>query len=115
MALEDSGLKGRTINIGGPENLTNMEVVRLYERLADRPAKVSHVPLGVLKVMFRLLRPFHPGLSQIMQFSIYADTVNSSFNPEPMLASYPVQLTRLANWTAQRAEQETAVSSLAQA
>ncbi len=115
MALQDTDLNGRTIDIGGPDNLTNMEVVRLYEKLRGRPAKVNHVPLGVLKVMYRVLRPLHPGLSQIMRFSIYADTVNSSFDPEPMLASYPIKLTRLANWAAQRVEQETAVSTLAQA
>ncbi len=86
MALEDDELNGRIINIGGPENLTNMEVVRLYEKLAGRQAKVSHVPLGMLKVMYRLLRPLHPGLSQIMQSSIYADTQDCTFDPTLMLA-----------------------------
>lgn len=115
MALEDAELNGRIIDIGGPENLTNMEVVRLYEKLAGRQAKVSHVPLGILKVMVRLLRPLHPGLSQIMQSSIYADSKNATFDPAPMLAAYPVKLTRLEDWAAERAEKGTAVSTLAQA
>ncbi len=102
MALEDERLNGRIIDIGGPENLTNMEVVRLYEKLAGRQAKVSHVPLGMLRVMYRLIRPFHPGLSQIMQSSIYADTVDCTFDPAPMLAAYPVKLTSLEDWAAQR-------------
>jgi uncharacterized protein YbjT (DUF2867 family) len=104
MALEDDDIDGQTIDIGGPENLTNMEVVRLYERLAEQPVKVSHVPLGMLKVMYRVLRPVHPGLSQIMQSSIYADTVNNSFDPAPMLAAYPVTLTRLEDWVTMREE-----------
>ena len=92
-----------------------MDVVRLYEALAGRPAKVSHVPLGMLKVMYRVLRPLHPGLSQIMQFSIYADTYDSSFDPAPMLAAYPVTLTRLEEWVAQRVKQGAPMPSLAQA
>jgi uncharacterized protein YbjT (DUF2867 family) len=104
MALEEDDLNGRTIDIGGPENLTNMQVVQLYEKLAGRTAKVSHVPLGMLKVMYRVLRPVHPGLSQVIQSSIYADTLNSSFDPAAMLAAYPVTLTRLEDWAAQRVE-----------
>ena len=115
MALEDDELNSRIINIGGPENLMNMEVVRLYEKLAGRQAKVSHVPLGALNVLYRLLRPLHPGLSQIMQFSIYVDTLDNTFDPAPMLATYPVTLTRLAEWAVQRMEQETAVLRSAQA
>jgi len=104
MALEDDDLNGRTLDIGGPENLTNMQVVRLYEKLAGRPAKVSHVPLGMLKVMYRVLQPVHPGLSQVMQSSIYADTVNSIFDPATMLDAYPVSLIRLEDWAAKRVE-----------
>ena len=35
-------LRGGIVDVGGPENLTNMDVVRLYERHAGRPAKVNH-------------------------------------------------------------------------
>lgn len=65
--------------------------------------------------MVRLLRPLHPGLSQIMQSSIYADTQDCTFDPSPMLAAYPVNLTRMANWAAQRVEQGVAAPNLAQA
>lgn len=103
MALSDPDFSGRIVDIGGPENLTNMEVVRLYEKLAGRPAKVSHVPLGMLKVMYRIMRPFHPGLSQIMQFSIYTDTTDNSFDSGPMLANYPaIKLIQLEEWAGQR-------------
>jgi uncharacterized protein YbjT (DUF2867 family) len=102
MSLEDASLSGQTIDIGGPEDLTNMDVVRLYEKLAGHPAKVRHVPLGVLRVMYRLLRPLHPGLSQVLQSAIYADTANAGFDPAPLLAAHPITLTRLEDWVAQR-------------
>lgn len=101
-ALEDQELIGATIDIGGPEDLTNMDVVRFYEQLAGREAKVSHVPLAMLKVMYRVLRPFHPGLSQIMQSIIHADTVDCTFDTGPMLARYPIKLTTLEEWAAER-------------
>jgi len=102
MAMDDAGLSSQTIDIGGPENLTNMDVVRLYEELAGRPAKVRHVPLGMLQVMCWVLRPFRPGLSQIIQSRIYADTQDCTFDPSPMLSRYPVNLTRLADWARRR-------------
>ena len=73
------------------------------------------MPLGVLQVMYRVLRPLHPGLSQIMQYSIYADTLDTTFDPAPMLAAYPVKLTRLADWAAKRTEQGMAAVKPAQA
>lgn len=103
MALEDAGLNGQTIDIGGPQDLTNMNVVRLYEELGGRPAKVSHVPLRMLKVMYRLLQPFHPGLSQIMQFSIYADMSDSTFDTTEMLARFPMDPVRLEPFVRERA------------
>lgn len=62
LALTTPQMIGATIDIGGPDNWTNMEVARLYERLAGKRAKISHVPLGVLRVMAAVIRPFHPGL-----------------------------------------------------
>jgi uncharacterized protein YbjT (DUF2867 family) len=108
LALSDESLHGQTINIGGPENPTNMDVVRLYEQVAGRPAKVSHVPLAMLKVMYRLMRPLHPGLSQIMQFSVYADAADSTFDPAAMLARFPMELTRLEDFVAGRAAAQVA-------
>ena len=115
MGLEEADLSGQTIDIGGPENLTNMEVVALYEKLAGRTAKVSHIPLGVLKVMYQILRPLHPGLSQVLQSSTYLDSCNFTFNPESLLAAYPVKLTRLEDWATQRIKSGAPAPSLVKA
>jgi len=95
MALADPALRGGVVDVGGPENLANMDVVRLYERLAGRPARVSHVPLPALQILYRLLRPFHPGISGIMQASILIDTADQTFDPGATLARFSVELTRL--------------------
>lgn len=103
MVLTDPALRGSVVDVGGPENLTNMDVVRLYEQQAGHPAKVSHMPLPALQVLYRLLRPFHPGLSGIMQASVLIDTTDQTFDPGAMLARFPIELTRLEDFVQRRA------------
>ncbi len=97
---DDPQAVGQTIEIGGPRanNLTNNEVVALFERVAGRQAKVSHVPRGVLAVMAPLLRPLHPGLSQVMALALYEDTHDATFDATPLLRRYPLTLTELEDW-----------------
>ena len=97
---DDPQAVGQTIEIGGPRanNLTNNEVVALFERVAGRQAKVSHVPRGVLAVMSPLLRPLHPGLSQVMALALYEDTHDATFDATPLLRRFPLTLTRLEDW-----------------
>lgn len=106
LALTTPQMAGEIVEIGGPENWTNMEVVRLYERMAGKQAKVSHVPLGVLRVMAAVIRPFHPGLSQVMTSSIWFDTTDQTFDPRPTSRKYPILLTQLESWVEKQVESE---------
>jgi uncharacterized protein YbjT (DUF2867 family) len=106
LSLTMPQMAGAIIDIGGPENWTNMEVVRLYERLSGKRAKVSHVPLGVLRVMAPVIRPFHPGLSQVMYTSIWQDTTDQTFDPRPTLRKYPIPLTKLKDWVEKQVARE---------
>ena len=101
--LTDPARRGGVIDVGGPGNWSNMDVVRLYEKQAGQPARVSRLPLPALEVLYRLLRPFHPGLSGIMQAGILIDTTDQTFDPSAMLARFPVELTRLEAFVQQRA------------
>jgi uncharacterized protein YbjT (DUF2867 family) len=101
-ALDDPALRGQTVEIGGPDNLTPLQVVALYERLAGREAKVSHVPRPALRVMSGLLRPFHPGLSQVMAMGLQSDIHGDPFDPEPLQERYSVQLTHLEAYARSR-------------
>ena len=103
MVLTDPAKRSGVVDVGGPENLSNMDVVRLYEEQAGHPAKVSHVPLPALQVLYRLLRPFHPGISGIMQVSILTDRTDQTFDPSATLERFPIQLTRLADFVQRRA------------
>ena len=102
MALEDGNLRGTTIEIGGPENLTTVDVVTIYEQLSGRKAEVSHVPQVALRVMSPLLRPFHPGLSQVMALSLHEDLNGSFFDATPLLERYPLELTSVEEYARAR-------------
>jgi uncharacterized protein YbjT (DUF2867 family) len=99
----DPRAAGQTLEIGGPADnyLTNNEVVALFERFSGRRARVSHVPRPVLRVMSGLLRPLHPGLSQVMSYALYDDSHDTPFDAAPLLRRYPIELTRMEDWIAQ--------------
>ena len=100
---DDPHAVGQIIEIGGPpaNNLTNNEVAAMFERAAGRPAKLSHVPRAVLRVMSPVLRPFHPGLSQVMALALHDDLHDTTYDAAPLLNRYPLQLTRLDDWIAE--------------
>lgn len=102
LALTDPRAVGQTIEIGGPDNWSNNQVAALYSQLAGRPVRITHVPLAVLRVMSPLLKPFHPGLSQVMALSILTDTADMTFDPSATLRQYPLPLTRLEDWIRRR-------------
>ena len=102
VALTDPLAVGQLIEIGGPDNWSNNQVAALYAQLAGRPVRITHVPLAVLRVMSPLLKPFHPGLSQVMALSILVDNGDMRFDPSATLRQYPVPLTRLEDWVRQR-------------
>jgi len=97
-ALEDRSLAGEALEIGGPENVTNLEVVRTYERAAGTKATVLHLSPIVPSVVSRLARPFHSGLSQMLQFASLADTAEQRFDAGPLQQRFPLPLTSLKDW-----------------
>jgi uncharacterized protein YbjT (DUF2867 family) len=103
LAVRDESLAGETVDVGGPENLTHLDVVRLYERIGGRPAKVTRVPIGVARTVSRLVRRAHPGLSQILQASVLAEERAERFDARPLIARFPITLTRLADWVTRHA------------
>jgi uncharacterized protein YbjT (DUF2867 family) len=101
LALREPALINATLDVGGPENLSNLDVVRLYERLAGRKARVLHVPLALLRA-HPLVGLFHPGAAQLIRAGIVADTVDQSFDAAPLQQRFGLELTRLEDWARRR-------------
>lgn len=52
LALENRAAERRIIEFGGPEQLTPLEVVALFEKIGGKKFKVEHVPEEVLRGQF---------------------------------------------------------------
>ncbi len=98
MALTKPQAHNQTISIGGPENLSSKQVAEIYARAAGVQLKTQTIPRFVPRAMSRLMKPFHPGLADVMGAIIDADTRNKTFDPSSTLAQYPIPLTRLEDW-----------------
>jgi uncharacterized protein YbjT (DUF2867 family) len=97
-ALNDTSLRGEHVDIGGPENLSSMDVVGIFERVAGRTAKVTHLPIPALRVMSRVLQPVHAGVSRVLKLAIVSETTDQAFDAAPLLRRFPMTLTRVEDF-----------------
>jgi uncharacterized protein YbjT (DUF2867 family) len=104
-AIRIPALRGETIDVGGPENLTSLEVVQIFERLSGRKAKVTYMPLGVLKAMSGVAGRAHPGVGRVMRTMIINETRDQRFDPSMLRTKIPITLTSLESWARNRIRQ----------
>jgi uncharacterized protein YbjT (DUF2867 family) len=109
LALTEPTPAGRTLVIGGPDNVTKREIADTYAKYLGRPAKVLCIPAGVMRVMSPLLRPVQPVLSRLMAMSVWSDTTDQTFDATGMLQEFPMALVRVEDFIRERvAEAESA-------
>ena len=105
-ALSEDGLNGRTLEIGGPDNLGNSEVAAMYVVRAHK-GRIHHVPVGVAKALATLIRPLHEGIARVLDLSTVPDReMPESWDPGQLLTEFPRGLTsvdtfideRIAEW-----------------
>jgi uncharacterized protein YbjT (DUF2867 family) len=94
-ALTDPHLRGRTIEIGGPENFSLLQIIALIEQVTGRAASKQRIPLPLMRVMSVLMRPVNPALSRQIASGVVMDTQDMSFDPAEMLTLLPMRLTRM--------------------
>lgn len=88
-ALVTDILVGRTIEIGGPDNLSNEDVALMYQVRA-RQGKVRHLPLGVARAIATVVRPFHEGIARVLDIGLVPDEQwPEEFDPRELLAEFP--------------------------
>ncbi|MEY2667835.1 MAG: hypothetical protein RJA59_473 [Pseudomonadota bacterium] len=94
-ALEDPRAEGRTFEVGGPENLTLTEVADVFEGVAGRPARRSHVPLPLMRLLAVALRPVNPALARQIGAGVHMDTADLRFEMRESLGPPPRGFTRV--------------------
>ncbi len=105
LGLTDPRMKGKTIEVGGPDNVSKNDIARMYGMFSGHPAKISHVPDGMMRVMAPIMQPFQPVLSRLMAFSVWADTANQTFDSSELLKEYPVAMIHVEDFVRERAKQ----------
>ncbi|MGH8102418.1 MAG: SDR family oxidoreductase, partial [Chthoniobacterales bacterium] len=103
-AVDDFSMRGEVIDIGGPENLTDRQAVAAFERASGKKAKVSGIPLSVLRVAALALGKIHPGVSRIIRSGIVFETTDQMFDPGPLLARTSLPLTRLDDFAREKSQ-----------
>jgi uncharacterized protein YbjT (DUF2867 family) len=90
-AVIDRELRGRTLEVGGPENLTLNRLVEIVAQSNGLQAKARHIPLAVLRVGATALRPFKPDIAGLLQAAVLMDTTDMSFDSADVMAAAQVR------------------------
>lgn len=101
-ALSADDLNGRTLEIGGPDNLSNSEVAAMYIVRARR-GRVVHLPLGVARAVATVMRPLHEGIARVLALSCVPDhLLPETWQPQQLLAEFPRTLTSVDSFIDER-------------
>lgn len=101
LALRIPELRGRTLEVGGPENLTPREVIAIFEKVTGKRAKVSAMPLPVLRVAGTVMAGVHPGIARILKTSAHNETTDQTFDATLMRTKLPIGLTTVEDFARQ--------------
>jgi uncharacterized protein YbjT (DUF2867 family) len=96
-ALLDEPLPFTSLDIGGHEHLSNLDIVRLYAQAAGVEPRVSHLPVAVARVLAVLARPLHPGMARVLRLlSLPDDAFDETFDGAAALeARFGLRLKRV--------------------
>jgi uncharacterized protein YbjT (DUF2867 family) len=97
MALGDPNARNRIVEIGGPQNITQLQFVRLIEDASGRKSRVQHIPLPMMRIMRVVTQPINPAFSRQILAGIIMDTEDMTFDPAETLKQFPLRLTSLAD------------------
>ena len=95
-AAIDPGLRGATIDVAGPDNLSFDQVVDVVREITGVQGSVAHVPPVMLRLMSVLLRPFKPVLAGQIGAAVVMDSRDMTADSTERVARFPsIPATRL--------------------
>jgi len=95
-ATIDPGLRGATIDMAGPQNLSFDQVVDLVRDVTGVEGSVDHVPPVVLHLLSILLRPFKPVLAGQIAAAVVMDRRDMTADATERVTRFPsIPATRL--------------------
>jgi NADH dehydrogenase len=95
-AAVDVSLRGRTLDVGGPQNLSVNGLVEMIAESNGRQAKARHIPVAALRLGALALRPFRPDIAGLLQAAVLMDTTDMGFDSARVAANPHVGATQAA-------------------
>jgi uncharacterized protein YbjT (DUF2867 family) len=90
LALRSPAADRRTIEFGGPEALSPLEVVARFEKIGGRPFQLEHVPEQTLRAQFDgAADPMQKTFAGLMLGYVYGDAMDMA----PVVDQFGIQLT----------------------
>lgn len=106
-ALLDDPAPFSVLEIGGPGNYSNREVMELYASAAGIEPRATHLPIAVARFLSVALAPSQPGRARVMKLMSLGDAAHPErFDGAAALEeTYGVKLTRLEDFVTRRVAQ----------
>jgi uncharacterized protein YbjT (DUF2867 family) len=102
LALQGDTLLRRTLDIGGPDNVSRREIAALYT-LRAKQGRVFHAPLALTQAAAMLLRPWHEGFARALDIAaVPVDDPPEVFDATALLAEFGRDLTTVDRFVDER-------------
>jgi hypothetical protein len=90
LAVRSPAADRRTIEFGGPEALSPLEVVARFEKIGGRPFQLQHVPEQTLRAQFDgAADPMQKTFAGLMLGYLYGDAIDMA----PVVEQFGIHLT----------------------
>jgi uncharacterized protein YbjT (DUF2867 family) len=98
LGLNDDRPRSEAIEVGGPENLSNLDVVQHYEQLLQRKARLKRLPLAIGRGLRATLGLAHAGLGDVVHCALLAETSDQRLDGASIAAPHGITPVPLSAW-----------------
>ena len=96
LAVVDRALDGQTLEIGGPDNVTMTDFVRVFKTESGSDGKIGHIPPVAMRIGAIVASLVNPGMARQIRAGIVMDTAPMAFDASEVRRRYPsIPLTSL--------------------
>jgi NADH dehydrogenase len=87
--VTDPALRGVTVEVGGPENLTLNQLADTFAAVTGCGQGRMRIPRPAMRLMPVLMRPVNPTRARMAHDALVMDTFDFSFDSAPTRRSHP--------------------------
>jgi uncharacterized protein YbjT (DUF2867 family) len=89
LAVHDQSLRGRVVDVPGPENFTFTQLAERLIAASGKPGRIRHIPLPMLRAMSVLARPLSPAFARQAQAAVVMNTTDMTVDVSAVREGLP--------------------------